>query len=85
MLLVELKALWNQVLDDLETEDRIAWIAYFDGRLVSLESNHLLLDFSDAEKFADGHDYRDVRIRKRAAIERAISRVTGEQITILPA
>ena len=85
MLLVELKALWNQVLDELETEDRIAWISYFDGRLVSLESNHLLLDFSDAEKFTDGHDYRDVRIRKRTAIEEAIFKVTGEQITVLPA
>ena len=85
MLLVELKALWNQVLDELETEDRIAWISYFDGRLVSLESNHLHLDFSDAEKFADGHDYRDVRIRKRTAIEEAIFKVTGEQITVLPA
>ena len=85
MSIDELKDQWNSILDDLEATDRIAWISYFEGRLVSLESNHLLLDFSDAEKFADGHDYRDVRIRKRTAIEKAIFKVTGEQITVLPA
>jgi hypothetical protein len=85
MLLTELKYQWNAILDDLEGTDRSAWIAFFDGRLVSLENNELQLDFSDSEKFADGHDYRDVRIRKRAAIESAITRITGEEITLLPA
>ena len=84
MLLQDLKGLWNAILDDIEATDRIAWIAFFDGRLHSLDSNQLLLDFSDSEKFPDGHDYRDVRVRKRVVLEAAIFRITHEQITILP-
>ena len=84
MLLQDLKSQWNAILDEIEATDRIAWIAFFDGRLLSLESNQLLLDFSDSEKFADGHDYRDVRIRKRVVLEAAIFHITHEQITILP-
>jgi hypothetical protein len=82
MLLIDLKNQWNAILDDLEASDRIAWIAFFDGRLVSLENNLLTLDFSDAEKFADGHDYRDVRIRKKSALESSIAKITGAQITL---
>ena len=82
MLLIDLKNQWNAVLDDLEASDRIAWIAFFDGRLVSLENDLLTLDFSDAEKFADGHDYRDVRIRKKSALEGSIAKITGAQITL---
>ncbi|MCX6452615.1 MAG: hypothetical protein NT174_06020 [Actinobacteria bacterium] len=84
MLLQDLKSRWNAILDEIEATDRIAWIAFFDGRLHSLDSNQLLLDFSDSEKFADGHDYRDVRIRKRVVLEAAIFCITQEQITILP-
>lgn len=84
MLLQDLKCQWNAILDDIEATDRIAWIAFFDGRLHSLDSNQLLLDFSDSEKFVDGHDYRDVRVRKRVVLEAAIFRITHEQITILP-
>lgn len=82
MLLNELKNQWNAVLDDLEASDRIAWIAFFDGRLVSLENDLLTLDFSDAEKFSDGHDYRDVRIRKQGALQSSIEKVTGVRITL---
>jgi hypothetical protein len=35
MQLAELKNRWNEVLDLLLLEDRIAWIAFFDARLVS--------------------------------------------------
>ena len=82
MLLDELKSQWNAILDNLEATDRIAWIAFFDGRLVSLKEGYLTLDFSDAEKFADGHDYRHVRIRKKSASERAIKEVTHVDISI---
>ena len=82
MLLIDLRNQWNAVLDDLEASDRIAWIAFFDGRLVSLENDLLTLDFSDADKFADGHDYRDVRIRKKSALEGSIAKITGERITL---
>ena len=47
MELVEIRAQWNQVLDALESENRVAWIAYFDARLSSFENGTLTLDFSD--------------------------------------
>ena len=58
MELSELKASWNEVLDELEATDRIAWLAFFDARLANLTDNVLTLDFSDATKFQDGHDLK---------------------------
>jgi hypothetical protein len=50
MELIELKGRWNEVLDELESTDRIAWLAFFDARLANLEDGLLTLDFSDARK-----------------------------------
>jgi hypothetical protein len=58
MELLELKGRWNEVLDELEATDRIAWLAFFDARLANLENDILTLDFSDATKFQDGHDLK---------------------------
>lgn len=58
MELSELKARWNEVLDELEATDRIAWLAFFDARLADLTDDVLTLDFSDATKFQDGHDLK---------------------------
>ena len=58
MELLELKGRWNQVLDELEATDRIAWLAFFDARLADLGDDVLTLDFSDATKFQDGHDLK---------------------------
>ena len=58
MELLELKGRWNEVLDELEATDRIAWLAFFDARLANLENDVLTLDFSDATKFQDGHDLK---------------------------
>ena len=58
MELSELKSRWNEVLDELEATDRIAWLAFFDARLANLEGDVLTLDFSDATKFQDGHDLK---------------------------
>ncbi len=83
MELAQLKARWNEVLDDLEAHDRIAWLALFDGRLASLESDVLTLDFSDVTKFVNPHGFeRDRRPRFTSALESAITRVTGECITV---
>jgi hypothetical protein len=59
MELVELKGRWNEVLDELESTDRIAWLAFFDARLADLSDGVLTLDFSDATKFQDGHDLKN--------------------------
>ena len=61
MQLADLKNRWNEVLDLLLLEDRIAWIAFFDARLVSYENNCLTLDFSDSQKFSGPHDFKAAR------------------------
>jgi hypothetical protein len=58
MELLELKGRWNEVLDELEATDRVAWLAFFDARLADLSDGVLTLDFSDATKFQDGHDLK---------------------------
>ncbi len=83
MDLIELKSKWNDVLDLLERRDRVAWIAYFDARLVSLNENVLTLQFIDAEKLSGAHDYKATRNERiRGALETAIKEVTGYEIKI---
>ena len=84
MNLGELKSKWNDVLDLLESRDRIAWIAYFDARLASLENGVLTLQFVDAEKLSGAHDYKATRNdRIRGALEEAIKEVTGLALEIV--
>lgn len=80
----EIKARWNEVLDALERIDRVAWLAYFDGRLVSFEANRLKLDFSDANKFSGGHDYSKVRHERfRGALEQVLRETFGQEISVV--
>jgi hypothetical protein len=58
MELIVLKSRWNEILDELEATDRVAWLAFFDARLAELNNGVLTLDFSDATKFQDGHDLK---------------------------
>jgi hypothetical protein len=82
--LAELKSKWNDVLDLLESRDRIAWIAYFDARLASLENGVLTLQFVDAEKLSGAHDYKATRNdRIRSALLEAIKEVTGLTLEIV--
>jgi hypothetical protein len=84
MDLAKLKSKWNEVLDFLERKDRVAWIAYFDARLASLDGNVLTLNFIDAEKLSGAHDYKATRNdRIRGALESAIKEVTGNEIRVI--
>ena len=47
MDLAGIKARWNEVLDTLLESDRVAWIAFFDARLVSFEDNQFWTDQSE--------------------------------------
>ena len=79
-----LKSRWNEVLDLLEQENRIAWLAFFDARLVSLDNNNLKLSFVDAEKLSGAHDYAYVRKDShRAALEAAIKSTFGISVAII--
>lgn len=84
MQLTDLKARWNEVLDLLLHEDRIAWIAFFDARLVSYENKQLTLDFADSQKFSGPHDFKAVRNPDHTAkLIAAIKQVFGEEPAII--
>ena len=83
MNLLELKGRWNEVLDELEATDRVAWLVFFDARLAKFENDVLTLDFSDASKFKDGHDLKStVSENIHKALLTAIEKVTGLIVTL---
>jgi hypothetical protein len=75
MDLASLRSRWNEVLDLLESRDRIAWLVFFDARLASFDKNVLTLDFSDARKFASSHEYQAVRPKHKESLASAIKEV----------
>ena len=82
MELAQIRAQWNQVLDALESQNRVAWIAYFDARLSSYENGVLTLDFSDSRKFATSHEYSETRPNLKAALVDAIRSTLGIDVEI---
>jgi hypothetical protein len=82
MELAEIRAQWNQVLDALESANRVAWIAYFDARLVSYDNEILTLDFSDSRKFATSHEYAETRPNLKSALIEAIESTLGIRVEI---
>ena len=80
--LPDLRKRWNEVLDHLESQDRIAWIAYFDARLAEFDGSNLLLDFSDARKFSGGHEYSPTREKLEKSLIFSIKFVLGLDVEI---
>jgi hypothetical protein len=80
--LASLRSRWNEVLDLLESQDRIAWLVFFDARLASFDNNVLTLDFSDARKFASSHEYQAVRPKHKESLASAIKEVFSIDIEI---
>ena len=79
-----IKARWNEVLDLVERENLVAWLAFFDARLVAFDNNQLKLSFVDAEKLSGMHDFTAVRKDShREVLERACVEIFGEQIAII--
>ena len=84
MDLAQLKNNWNAVLDDLLSVDRVAWLAYFDARLVSLENSQLTLNFADSEKFSGDHNYKSIRKPEHAAkLVASIKKITGADLEVV--
>jgi len=83
MELDQIRGQWNQVLDTLESENRVAWIAYFDARLSSFENGTLTLDFSDSRKFATSHEYSETRPNLKSALVEAIKSTIGIDVEII--
>jgi len=82
MELEQIRNRWNDVLDSLESHNRIAWIAYFDARLTSFDDGVLTLDFSDSRKFATSHEYSETRPNLKAALIASIEEVLGLTVEI---
>lgn len=82
MELEHIRNRWNDVLDTLESHNRIAWIAYFDARLISFSDGVLTLDFSDSRKFATSHEYSETRPNLKAALIASIQEVLGLTVEI---
>ena len=80
--LAQLRSRWNEVLDDLESHDRIAWIAYFDARLADFDGVILSLDFSDARKLSGGHEYSPTREKLRNSLITSIKTVLNTDVKI---
>lgn len=78
----QIRSRWNDVLDALESNNRVAWIAYFDARLVSFENGVITLDFSDSRKFATSHEYSQTRPNLKAALIASIDQVLGLKVEI---
>ncbi|MEI6867232.1 MAG: hypothetical protein WCK62_01905 [Actinomycetes bacterium] len=75
---MDLKASWNKVLDDLLSINRIAWLAFFDARLVELKDKTLVLSFADSQKLSGDHDFSLARNPKHLTeLKTSIFKVTG--------
>jgi hypothetical protein len=81
--LANIRTRWNEVLDLLERNNRVAWMAFFDGRLESFNNGRLTLDFSDPAKLATGHDYREARLRMAPQLQSAIRDIFGITVVVL--
>ena len=80
--LADLRGRWNEVLDHLESHDRIAWIAYFDARLADFDGAKLSLDFSDSRKFSGGHEYSPTREKLENSLKSSIKSILNLDLKI---
>lgn len=79
-----LKSSWNQVLDTVLEVDRVAWLLWFDARLVNLEGNVLEVSFADSEKFSGDHNFKSARKTEQTArLVSAILEVTGRKLEVI--
>jgi hypothetical protein len=82
LTLADLRSRWNEVLDILEKNDRITWMAFFDARLASLEESVLTLDYSDSAKFGGAHGYSSTRVKQQEILQEAIREIFNVELEI---
>jgi hypothetical protein len=82
LTLDELRQKWNEVLDLVEREDRITWMAFFDARLASFDGKVLELDYSDSGKFGGSHQFPETRERQLKLLKNAVKDVCGVDIEV---
>ena len=78
-----IKARWNDVLDAVLDRDRIAWLAFFDARLVSVENLVITISFADVVKLGGDHNFSMARNPKHLALlQEEIANVFGAQFEV---
>ena len=82
LTLEELRQQWNEVLDCVERQDRITWMAFFDARLASFDGKVLTLDYSDSRKFGGSHQFPETRERQLDVLKAAVKEVCGVEIEV---
>ena len=82
LTLDELRQQWNEVLDCVEREDRITWMAFFDARLAAFDGKLLTLDYSDSGKFGGSHQFPETRERQINLLKNAVKDVCGVEIEV---
>lgn len=83
MEISQIRNRWVEILDLLERQNHIAWLAFFDARLAEIDGNILTLDFSDSRKFASAHEYSQVRTEHVKALEKAITEILGTELRVV--
>ena len=78
----ELRQRWNDVLDLVEKQDRISWMAFFDARLAAFDGQLLTLDYSDSGKFGGSHQFPETRERQLNLLKSAVKDVCGVEIEV---
>ena len=78
----ELRQRWTEVLDCVERQDRITWMAFFDARLASFDGKVLTLDYSDSGKFGGSHQFPETRERQLDLLTAAVKEVCGVEIEV---
>ena len=78
----ELREKWSEVLSQLESQNRMSWLSFFDARLAKLEGEVLFLDFLDVRKFSGQHEYSQIRQSHIYELQSAIKTVTGIDLEI---
>jgi hypothetical protein len=82
LTLDELRQRWNDVLDLVERQDRISWMAFFDARLAAFDGQLLTLDYSDSGKFGGSHQFPETRERQLNLLKSAVKDVCGIDIEV---
>ena len=79
----EVKNRWNEVLDAVLEQDRITWLAFFDARLVGIESDVLTISFADVQKFGGDHDFSMARNPKHLTLLlNSITKIFGQELRV---
>jgi len=82
MELGQIRERWNEVLDALLTQDRIAWLAFFDARLADFDGKVLTLDFSDSQKLGAAHEYSSARLKQHVLLVAAVRDILNIDVVI---